>query len=61
MFALLRRFWGAIPGMLEIAIVLDLVMGRWIEAGLIATLLVVNALMGFMQERRATEALVLLR
>ena len=58
---LLRKFWGLIPWMLESAIVLDLILGRWVEAAVITLLLVVNALVGFIQERRATMALALLR
>ncbi len=58
---LLRKFWGLIPWMLESAIVLDLILGRWVEAAVITLLLVVNSLVGFMQERRAAMALALLR
>jgi H+-transporting ATPase len=59
--ALLRKFWGVVPWMLEAAMVLDLVLGRWVEAIVIAALLVFNALIGFMQEGRAQNALALLR
>jgi len=59
--ALLGKFWGVVPWMLEVAIVLDLVLGRRIEAIVIAALLVFNALVGFMQEGRAQQALALLR
>jgi H+-transporting ATPase len=58
---LLHKFWGIIPWMLEVAIVLDLVLGRWIEAIVIAALLVFNALLGFSQESRAKLAVALLR
>ncbi|HVC11560.1 MAG TPA: plasma-membrane proton-efflux P-type ATPase [Burkholderiales bacterium] len=58
---LLRRFWGVIPWMLELALVIDLVLGRWIEALFIGVLLVLNAYLGFRQESRATKALALLR
>lgn len=61
MGALFGKFWGVVPWMLEIAIVLDLVLGRRIEAIVIAALLVFNALVGFMQEGRAQKALALLR
>lgn len=59
--ALLHKFWGLIPWMLEIAIIMDVVLGRWVEAAVIATLLVFNGVMGFMQERRTMGALSLLR
>jgi H+-transporting ATPase len=61
MGALLGKFWGVVPWMLEGAIVLDLVLGRRVEAIVIAGLLVFNALVGFMQEGRAQKALALLR
>jgi len=57
----LRKFWGVVPWMLELAVILDLVMARWIEAGVITALLVFNALIGFLQENRAQAALALLR
>lgn len=57
----LRRFWGIIPWMLELAIVIDLVLGKWLEAGVIAALLIGNALAGAVQEGRAKNALALLR
>jgi H+-transporting ATPase len=61
LLALLGKFWGVVPWMLEAAVVLDLILGRWVEAAVIAALLVVNALMGFAQERRAKGAVALLR
>ena len=51
--ALLRKFWGVIPWMLELAVVIDLVLGRWVEAGVIVALLVFNAAIGFLHEGRA--------
>lgn len=61
MLILLGKFWGLVPCMLELAVLLDLVLGRWVEAAVIGALLIVNALMGFMQEKRAKGALALLR
>jgi H+-transporting ATPase len=58
---LLGRFWGVIPWMLEAAIVLDLILGRWAEAGVIGAMLVFSAGLGFYQERRGKQALALLR
>ncbi len=58
---LLRKFWGVIPWMLELALVIDLILGRWVEALFIGALLVLNAFLGFRQESRATKALALLR
>ena len=41
---LFGKFWALIPWVLEIAIILDLVLERWIEAAVIAALLAFNAL-----------------
>src|SRR5579859_3287758 len=59
--ALVRTFWGPVPGMLEFGLALDVVLGRLVEAGIIGALLVFNAGVGFAQERRAERALALLR
>jgi H+-transporting ATPase len=58
---LLRKFWAPVPWMLELAILLELFLGRHVEAGVVAALLGSNALLGFVQERRAYNALALLR
>lgn len=59
--ALLGKFWTPVPWMLEMTIVLQLALGRYIEASVIAALLVFNAVLGFLQENRASNALALLR
>jgi H+-transporting ATPase len=61
LLALLRKFWSPVPWMLEVTIILQLVLDKWDEAAVIAVLLVVNAVMGFIQEGRANKALALLR
>jgi len=43
----LRKFWGVIPWMLEFALIADLIVGRWVEALVIGTLLVFNAVLAF--------------
>lgn len=58
---LLRKFWAPVPWMLELAILLELFLGRHVEAGVVAALLGFNAVLGFIQETRAHNALVLLR
>ncbi len=58
---LLRKFWGMIPGMLELATVIDLILHRWTEAIVIAALLVFNAVVSFLHEGQAQHALALLR
>jgi len=58
---LLAKFWAPVPWMLEAVIVLQLVLARWMEALVIAALLVFNAVVAFAQEQRAKDALALLR
>ncbi len=58
---LAARFWAPVPWMLEVVIVLQIVLGRYVEAVVIAGLLVFNATVAFLQERRAKDALALLR
>ncbi|MBU6429796.1 MAG: HAD-IC family P-type ATPase, partial [Cyanobacteria bacterium REEB65] len=59
--ALAAKFWAPIPWMLEAAVVLELVLGKRIEAGIIGALLLFNATLAFFQEKRAQTALSLLR
>jgi H+-transporting ATPase len=47
--------------MLEAAIILELVLGKFVEAGIIAVLLVFNAALGFFQEGRAQTTLAALK
>ena len=58
---LLVKFWAPVPWMLEAVIVLQIVLGRGMEALVIAALLVFNAVVAFAQEQRAKDALALLR
>ncbi len=58
---LLGKFWAPVPWMLEAVIALQLLLGRRMEAMVIAMLLVFNAVVAFMQEQRAKDALALLR
>ncbi len=58
---LLRKLWGPVPWMLEAVIALQLTLGKTLEAGTIAILLMINAAMGVLQEGRANEALALLK
>jgi H+-transporting ATPase len=61
LLTLLRKFWSPVPWMLEATIVLQLVIGKPDEAAVIAVLLLVNAVMGYIQEGRASKALAMLR
>ena len=58
---LARKFWAPVPWMLEAAIVLTLLLGRYADAIIISFLLAFNALVSFWQESRAENALALLR
>lgn len=57
----LGKFWAPVPWMLEAAIVLECVLGKFVEAGIIAGLLVFNALLGLFQESRAQATLTALK
>ena len=59
--ALLGKLWAPIPWMLEVTIILELLLGHYTEAEIIGVLLIVNAVLGFIQENRAQNALALLR
>ncbi|HEY6317562.1 MAG TPA: plasma-membrane proton-efflux P-type ATPase [Acidimicrobiia bacterium] len=58
---LARRFWGPLPWMLEGTIVLTLALGKDLEAAIITTLLVLNSVIGLLQQLRSDTALELLR
>jgi H+-transporting ATPase len=57
----LDKFWAPVPWMLEAAIMLEIVLGKYVEAGIIAALLAFNAALGFFQEGRAQATLAALK
>jgi H+-transporting ATPase len=57
----LAKFWAPVPWMLEAAIILQTVLHEYVEAAVIAGLLVFNAALGFFQEGRAQATLVALK
>ena len=57
----LAKFWAPVPWMLEAAIVLEIVLGKYIEGTIILALLVFNAALGFFQEGRAQATLAALK
>ena len=57
----LSKFSAPVPWLLEAAIVLELVLGKYVEAGIIFVLLAFNAALGFVQEGRAQGTLAALR
>ena len=58
---LLRYFWGPIPFMIEAAVIISAVIQRWEDFGIIFALLLLNAGVGFWQERKADNAIELLK
>ena len=56
-----RHFWAPVPWMLEATILLQIAIGQRVTALLIALLLLLNVILGTIQEGRADAALVLLR
>jgi H+-transporting ATPase len=57
----IHKMWAPVPWMLEASILLELILGKYIEAGVIGALVIFNALMSTLQENRAQNALTLLR
>ncbi|MGN6581566.1 MAG: HAD-IC family P-type ATPase [Bordetella sp.] len=57
----LRHFWSPVPCMLEATVVLQMVAGEWVEAAMVVALLLVNVVLGIVQEGRANATLALLR
>ena len=58
---LLRRFWGPIPWMIEIAAILSAAVAKWDDFAIILVMLLVNAGLDFFQEHRALNALKALK
>jgi H+-transporting ATPase len=57
----LGNFWAPVPWMLEAAVVLELCLGNYGEAGIITVLLTFNAALGFFQEGHAQATLAALK
>jgi H+-transporting ATPase len=56
-----RHFWAPVPWMLEATIGLQVILGAWLTASMIAALLLFNVLLAAFQESRANAALALLK
>ncbi len=56
-----RRFWGPIPWMIETAVLLSALAGKWEDFAIILVMLLVNAGLDFFQEHRALNALKALK
>jgi len=57
----LNKFWAPVPWMLEATIILQITLGDFTEASIIAGLLVFNAALGLFQEGRAQATLAALK
>ena len=57
----LGYFWGPIPWMIEAAVIMSAIIQRWPDFAIILTLLMVNAIVGSWQERKAGNAIELLK
>jgi H+-transporting ATPase len=55
------HFWGPIAWMIEAAVVLTAVVGRWADFSIILVLLMMNGLVGFWEERQAGNAIAALK
>ena len=51
----------AVPWMLEVAVILELLLRKYDKAGIIASLILFNAIFSTIQEKRSSRALALLR
>ena len=57
----LTKLWAPVPWMLEAAIVLEVSLGKYVEAAIISVLLAFNAALGFLQEGRAQATIAALK
>jgi len=57
----LHKLWSPVPWMLEVTLVLELALGKYTQGIIILALLLLNAVLSFLQEGRASKALALLR
>lgn len=56
-----KYFWGPMPWLIEVAVILSAIIQHWADFGIILTLLILNAIVGFWQEHKASNAIELLK
>jgi H+-transporting ATPase len=57
----LSYFWGPIPWMIEVAIILSALVRHWTDFGIILVLLIMNSVVGFWEEYQAGNAIEALK
>ncbi|MFX1404948.1 MAG: cation-transporting P-type ATPase, partial [Promethearchaeota archaeon] len=57
----LSYFWGPIPWMIEAAAILSAVIQHWEDFAVILVMLMINAVVGFWQEKKADDTIELLK
>lgn len=57
----LGKFWGVSAWMLEMIIILSAILGKYSDLAVVSALLIINAVLSFMQERRAAGVVETLR
>jgi H+-transporting ATPase len=57
----LKYFWGPIPWMIEAAIILSAIINHWDDFFIISLLLIINVVVGFLQENKADNAIEMLK
>src|SRR5271157_150797 len=61
LLSFLKRYWGPMPWLLELAIILSIVLKHYLEAGIIFALLTINTVIGQIQSRGSQKALSVLK
>jgi len=56
-----KRYWGPMPWLLELAVVLTVVLQHYVESIIIFVLLTVNAVIGYLQSRNSQKAVEILK
>ena len=59
--AFLRKFWGISAWMLELILILSAVLGKYADLVVVSALLIINAVLSFVQERRAVGVVAALK